>query len=142
MNRFLFRYFVLCQKSKWQIAGKFAKDYGQTGLYLRAGQENVEDDERSGKPAQINICDAIRRFLEKNPQSSFRDMSKAWLTPKTTILRLLADLGLKFYQARWIPHRLSEQQKADRITFSQDMLQTMKDLGPKQQKYLMTGDDS
>jgi uncharacterized protein YfaT (DUF1175 family) len=65
--------------------------------------------------------------LEKNSHSSSRDISKALFTPKTTIIRLLADIGLKFYQARWIPHRLSEQQKADRMTLSQDMFQMMQD---------------
>jgi predicted transcriptional regulator len=69
-----------------------------------------------------DIRDIILRFLEKNPHSSSRDISKALFTPKTTILRLLTDLGLKFHQARCIPYRLSEQQKADRMALSQEML--------------------
>jgi hypothetical protein len=96
---------------------------------VRTGQETVEDDERSARPPQTDIRDVILRFLEKNPHSSSRDINKALFTRTTTILPLLADLGLKFHQARWIPHGLSDQQKGDRVVLSQEMLQTMKDLG-------------
>jgi hypothetical protein len=54
----------------------------------------------------------------------------------------LADLGLKFYQARWIPQQCSEQDKADKANLSRDMLQMMTDLRPRQQKYLITGDET
>jgi hypothetical protein len=37
---------------------------------------------------------------------------------------------------------LSDAQKADRVALSQHMLDMMQGLGPKQQKYLMTGDES
>jgi hypothetical protein len=151
-QRSVIGYFVLCQKSNQQIAAKFAKGYEQDALCLRAvqiwaarfraGQENVEDDERSGTPPQRDIRDVIFRFLEQNPHFSSLDIGKALFTPKTTILRLLTDLGLKFHQARWIPHGLSEQQKADRVALSQAMRQTMNDLEPKQHKYLITGDET
>jgi hypothetical protein len=118
-QRLVIRYFVFCQKSNQQIADKIVKGYGWNALCLRtvqkwaarfrAGQKDVEDDERSRKPPQTDICDIILRFLEKNPHSLSRDISKAFLTSKTTILRLLADLELKFYQARCILHRLSQQ---------------------------------
>jgi hypothetical protein len=42
----------------------------------------------------------------------------------------------------WIPHRLSDAQKADRVKLSQHMLDMIQGLGPKQQKYLITGDES
>jgi histone-lysine N-methyltransferase SETMAR len=151
-QRSVIRYFVLCQKSNQQIIAKLVKGYGQDALSLRsvqkwaarfrAGQEDVEDDERPGRPPQTDLCDVILRFLEKNPHSSSRDISKALFTPKTTVLRLLANLGLKFYQARWIPHRLSEQQKSDRTALSQVLLEMINNLGPKQQNYLITGDES
>jgi hypothetical protein len=41
-----------------------------------------------------------------------------------------------------IPHRPSEEQKVDRVTLAQDMLQLMQDLRPKQRKYLITGDEN
>jgi hypothetical protein len=96
-QRSVIRYFIFCRKSNQQIAAKLAQSYGQEAQCLRAvqkwaarfraGKENVEDDERSGRPPQIDIRDVILRFLEKNPHSSSRDISKALFTPKTIILR-------------------------------------------------------
>jgi hypothetical protein len=37
---------------------------------------------------------------------------------------------------------LSDAQKADRVELSQDMLDIMEGLGAKEQKYLITGDES
>jgi hypothetical protein len=45
-------------------------------------------------------------------------------------------------QPRWTPRRLSEEQKVDRVTLGQDMLQVMQELGPKQRKYLITSDEN
>jgi hypothetical protein len=49
---------------------------------------------------------------------------------------------LKFDQARWIPHQLSGQQKADRTTLSRDMFQMIRGLGPTQRNYLIRGDET
>jgi hypothetical protein len=54
----------------------------------------------------------------------------------------LDDLGLRFFAPRGIPHPLSDAQKADKVEFSQHMLDMMQLLRPKQQKYLITGDES
>jgi hypothetical protein len=78
----------------------------------------------------------------RNPHSSSRDVSKALFVPKITILQVFTGLGLRFYKTGWIPHRPSEEQKVDRVTLAQDILQVMQDLGPKQQKYLITDDES
>jgi hypothetical protein len=54
----------------------------------------------------------------------------------------LDDLGLRFFAPRWIPYRLPDAQKADTAELSQHMLDMMQGLGPKQQKYLITRDES
>jgi hypothetical protein len=67
------RYFVLCEKSNQQIATKLAKRDGEDVLCLRAvhkwaagfcaGHNDVEEDERSERPAQTDLCTVILRFL-------------------------------------------------------------------------------
>jgi hypothetical protein len=42
----------------------------------------------------------------------------------------------------WVPHCLSDAQKPDSVELSQHMLDMTQGLGPKQQKYLVTGDES
>jgi hypothetical protein len=54
----------------------------------------------------------------------------------------LNNLGLRFFAPKWIPHRLSDAQKADRVEPFQHMLNMMQGLGSKQQKYHITGDES
>jgi transposase len=74
-QRYVIRYFVLRGKSNQQIAAKLAKGYGLDALCLRAvqkwavgfraGQHDVENDDRSGRPPQTALCDALLCFLEK-----------------------------------------------------------------------------
>jgi hypothetical protein len=81
-RRSVIQYFILCQKSNQQIAAKLAKSYGRDALCLRAmqklaarfraGQEDAENDERSGRPPQTDVRDVVLRFLEKNPHASSR----------------------------------------------------------------------
>jgi hypothetical protein len=54
----------------------------------------------------------------------------------------LDELGLHFFTPRLLPHRLSNVQKADMVELSQHMLDVMQGLGPKQQKYPITRDES
>jgi hypothetical protein len=134
-----------------QIVTKLEQGYHQDGLRLRAvekwaarfgaGRETVEDDERLGRPPQTDLGDAVLRFLENRPHSSSREISKAICCQRTTILRVWHYLGLHFFALRWISHRLSDAQKADRVELSQPMLDMRQKLGPKQQKYLITRDE-
>jgi hypothetical protein len=151
-QRSVIRYYCLCGKTNAQIVTKLEQGYHQNTLRLRAvekwaprfraGRDTVENDERSGRPPQNDLGEAILRILERQPHSSSREISKARYSPWTTILPVLDNLGLRFFAPRWMLHRLSDAQKADRIELSQHMLDMMQGLGPKQQKYLITGDES
>jgi hypothetical protein len=91
---------------------------------------------------QNDLGGAVLRFLEKQPHSSSREISKVLCLSQTITLRVLDDLELRFFGPTWIPHRLSDAQKVDRVEISQHMLDMMQGLGPKQQKYLITGTSS
>jgi hypothetical protein len=64
------------------------------------------------------------------------------MLPKTTIFWLLYDPGLRFLTPRNMPCRLSEQQQADKIKFSQEILGVITSLGQRQEDYVMTRHDS
>jgi hypothetical protein len=151
-QRFVIPYYCLRGETKAQIVSKLEERYHQDALRLRAvekwpvrfraGRETVEDDERPGRPSQNDFGDAVLRFLEKQPRSSSREISMAIHSPRATILPVLDNLGLRFFAPRWILHRLSDAQKSDRVELFQHMLDMMQGLGTKQQKYLITGDES
>jgi hypothetical protein len=109
---------------------------------FRAGQETVQDDKRPERPHQNDLGEEVLRFLERQPHSSFSEINKALLSPRTTILRVFDNFGLRFFAPRWIPYLLSDAQKADRVELSQHMLDMMQRLSTKQRKYLITGDES
>jgi hypothetical protein len=84
-------------------------------MRLRAGRKTVEDDESPGRYPQNDLGDAVLRRLEKQRNSSSCEINTALYSPQTTILRVLDDLGLRFFAPRWISHRWSDGQKADRV---------------------------
>jgi hypothetical protein len=154
-QRSVIRYDCLRGKTNAQMVTKLDPGYHQDAPRLRATEkwearfradretvEDDEDDERPGRPSQNDLGEAVLRFLEKQLHSSSREISKALYSSWTIIFRVSDDIGLRFFAPRWISHRLSDVQKVDRVELSQHMLDMMQGLGPKQEKYLPTGDES
>jgi hypothetical protein len=78
------------------------------GSEISSRLETVESDKRPGGPRYNGLGDSVLRFLEKQPDSSSRETSKALYSPRATILPVLDDLGLRFFAQRWILRRLSD----------------------------------
>jgi hypothetical protein len=80
------RYYCLRGKTNAQIITKLEQGYRQDAVRLRAvekwaarfrvGRETVENDERPERPRQNDLGDAVLKFLEKQPHSSSREISK------------------------------------------------------------------
>jgi transposase len=112
-QRSVIRYYCLRGKTTSQISASLAKGYGRVALRMRAvenwaarfrdGQETVEDDDRAGRPPKTDFGKAVLQFLETQPHSSSREINKALCSPGTTVLRVLANLGLHFFAPRWTP---------------------------------------
>jgi hypothetical protein len=124
-QRSVIRYYCLRGKTNPQIVTKLEQGYHQDAMRLqavekwaarfRAGRKTVEEEERPGRPPHNDLGDVVLRFLEKQSDSSSRDISKALNSPRTTILRALDDIGLRVFGRRGILHRLSVAEKADRV---------------------------
>jgi hypothetical protein len=114
----------------------------EVGSEILSRPRDCEDDGRPGKPPQNDFGDAVLRVLEREPHSSSRKIGIAFFSPRTTILRVLENVTLRSFAPRWIPDRLSDAQKADRVEPPQHLLEMMQGLSPKQHKYLITGDES
>jgi hypothetical protein len=93
---------------------------------------------------QINDSDeAILRALEEFPFSSVGQLSCAAHLPKTTVYRRLSEkLGLTARHLRWVPHRLSEAQKARRVQCSQSLLTRLRDQQTRAWHDIVTLDES
>jgi hypothetical protein len=110
------RYYCLRGKRNAQIVTKLEQGYHQDAPRLRtvenwaarfrAGLETVEDDEKPGRDPQNNLGDTVLRFFEKQPHSSSRKINDALYSPRTTILRVLDELGSRFFAPKWMADRL------------------------------------
>lgn len=88
---------------------------------FKAGDTSLSDKERSGAPSTLNKG-AIAAAIEANPTLTTRMLAIDFDCSHTSIENVLHEIGKKWRQGRWIPHRLSEQQKNLRLTISQEHL--------------------
>jgi hypothetical protein len=94
--------------------------------YVREAQTGLDDATALPEEISPHIDDseeAVLRALEELPFSSVRQLSRATHLPATTVDRRLAEkLGFAARHLRWVPHILSEAQKAARVPCSQSLL--------------------
>jgi hypothetical protein len=146
------RHFAVRQKSNNAIETKLSLVYGRDALCqrtvdtwatrFRSGRTSVEDDDRSGRPSSANLSAAVSGYLNRNPHASCLEIAKDLFIPKTSILHVLDEMGLKFFVARWVPYKLSAELNAKRIEICQEVLVILEQLGPRQQHHVITGDES
>jgi hypothetical protein len=59
--------------------------------------------------------------------------------PKTSILRVLDEMGLKFFVARWVPYKLSAELKEKKIEICQEVLASWNSLAHDNKIMLLQG---
>jgi hypothetical protein len=62
--------------------------------------------------------------------------------PQTVVNHLHDGLGMKCFHLRWVPHLLSETQKANRVAYAKEMSWVLDNNARTGFKYLLTGDES
>ncbi|EGI68668.1 FLJ37770-like protein, partial [Acromyrmex echinatior] len=79
----------------------------------------MNDDAHTGRPKSTineNSIEVVRNFIKHEPKSSVRYMEMELNIPKSTIYRILTEhLGLQKVCARFVPHKLTDDQKMHRI---------------------------
>jgi hypothetical protein len=109
-QRSMILYYVLHKKSNMTIQAKVSFVYGKDALCqhrvetspprFRSGRTSVEDDDRSGRLSTDSLSDAVSFYLNRNPQALCQEIAKDLFIPATTILRVLDQMGLRFFIAR------------------------------------------
>lgn len=128
------------------LFGDDAPGYGTIQFWyseFSRGRENVCDNPRSGRPKELDLVGSVRGILEENPYSSAQAISLALGVSKRTVLKILHDdLGLGFFKLQWVPHTLSQEQRATRVSMAQGLLDELTSLSPTGIAYVMTADES
>ena len=107
------------------------------------GRENVIDSPRSGRPKLCEKIDEFKEVIDEYPFASCRYVAHIVNIDKNTVKRILTeDLRMKKLCCHWVPHDLSEIQKAHRVQQSKELLAILQSLSAQQRIKVITADES
>ena len=86
---------------------------------LRRGRRSLEDDLRSGCPAEATTgvqVAAVQRYVEEDGRMTVLQIAEEVGISSGSVSSILhKSLGLSKVSARWVPHMLTEEQKQKRV---------------------------
>ena len=111
---------------------------------FKDGRVSVEDDPRQGRPSttltKANI-QLVEKLIDEDSRISYRSLVELTSLNLNTIHKIIHDhLHMKKKKSRWIPHKLTPENKQKRLTFAKDMLQRFES-GQLRQDLIVTGDE-
>ena len=110
---------------------------------FRAERTSLDDDERTGRPVDQGSVDAVRRCIDDDRGLSVREISKITAVSVGGVHCILTErLGLKKFMRRWVPHRLTSEQKSQQVSLSRELLQSLGSMTRTQLGHVITGDES
>jgi len=111
---------------------------------FRDGKETTEDEPRSGRPSTSRTPDMIERVrqtLTQDRRVTLRMMAEELGISKDTVHTIVReDLGKRKICTRFVPHKLTDEQKSKRMETSGDFI-TMCDQDPSFLRTIVTGDE-
>ncbi|PIO65499.1 hypothetical protein TELCIR_12828, partial [Teladorsagia circumcincta] len=90
------------------VCKDYALSYGTIVRWykrFKVGDYTLEDEERSGRPSELNLSE-LRRVVKTDPFQSTREMASTLGVQSSTIESGLKKLGMKKRLGRYAPHRL------------------------------------
>ncbi|CAH1991460.1 unnamed protein product [Acanthoscelides obtectus] len=113
---------------------------------FKRGRVSVSDDPRVGAPktavTQKNV-DAVRKLIIEDRHVTYREIEASVKISKTSIQKSLYEvLGVRKLVSRWIPHLLTEEQKAPRVNWCQKTLDRFNSGNSKNVYSIVSGDES
>lgn len=85
---------------------------------FKDGVFNFEDKERDGRPPTENIEDKIEQHLVENKLATSREIAAALNCSYSTVLRHLHKMGRRYLVWRWVPYKLTPENKNNRMAIS------------------------
>ena len=112
---------------------------------FRDGREDVDDDERPGRPSSSRNEENVRKvrdLVRSDRRLSIKMMAdQLGLNRETVRLVLIEDLGMRKICAKMVPRLLTDDQKQRRVDACQDILQQL-EANPELLNNVITGDES
>jgi hypothetical protein len=125
------------------MLGPDAIVYSTVTSYQRQRQFPPICSEPSEVPPTTIIDDAILDAVDKQPFSSVKELAKLTCIPTTTVYgHLTRSLGFVAKHLRWVPHAMTDSQKARRITLSNQLLLEIRSIKHHGWHFIITLDES
>jgi hypothetical protein len=105
---------------------------------FKAGQDELEDQPRSGRPQEVDR-QAVLEAIEESPSLTTRMLAEDFDCCFKTIASILHELGKIWMKTRWVPHELTLAQEAKRLSVAQTLLDRHRHVPFLDQ--LITGDE-
>lgn len=95
---------------------------------FRDGNENLEDEEHDRRPPTVDDNE-LKQAIEDDPTMSTRELATIFGCSNSTIDVHLKAIGKENRCGKWIPHQLSEANKATRVTMCGILINSAKNSG-------------
>lgn len=120
----------------YQSITKYLRDYN-----IGLPSPEKKKSEKFLRPDGVSAF--ILRVLGEYPFASLRQIEEMTGIPKSTVeFHLTQKLKFKNVLLKWIPHRLNEGQKEERVSISKELLKILRSAKHRGWKYFVTGDES
>ena len=130
------------------VFGDEAPSYRTTARWaqwFREGREEIEDEERSGRPVTESTpenIEEIRSIVSDDPHTTIEKLQEHTDLSYGTVQRILSDhLELRKITARYIPKQLTDYQRSERVRICKESLSRFQEGGWRLSD-VITGDES
>ena len=110
--------------------------------HFEQGNIQVCDHPRSGRPRDEDFASALVDYLEQEPYTSAHRLADLFNVAVSTVTGHLEGAGLKYFNLRWVPHVLSDEQKKARVDDATALLHDIERLPSRGPLLIVTSDES
>ncbi|XP_054165744.1 histone-lysine N-methyltransferase SETMAR-like [Oppia nitens] len=112
---------------------------------FKRGRQSLEDTPKQGRPVSVNTPEnaaIVEDIIRADPSVTYHELEQKSGIPGTTLRRICADqLKVQKKLCRFVPHRLSDEQKKDRLEKCQQNLKLWKKGKDNTINKIVTGDE-
>ncbi|KAK6761995.1 hypothetical protein RB195_022912 [Necator americanus] len=95
---------------------------------FKNGNESLEDEEHGSRP-QVVDDQVLKSVIELDPRQTTRELATHFGCSKSTIHEHLLAIGKTNRCGKWVPHQLSDANKAARVAMAGILLRRFKNSG-------------
>ena len=111
---------------------------------FRRGRSSLHDEEHTARPCSAvtpeNVC-RVRKMITDDNRCTYQMIEAALGIGSPAVYEILhEELKVRKIVSRWIPHQLTEEQKAERVRISKQTLKLLKDGEHRIISKIVTGD--